>query len=713
MPQELSKSYEPQNVEGRIYKAWEQSGVFAPNLNATKSPYSIILPPPNANGSLHMGHALYAIQDLLVRRKRMQGHPTLWLPGTDHAGIETQTEFEKQLKKDGKSRFDLGPDEFYKQTLEFTMKSQGVMLNQLRLLGFSLDWSKEKFTLDPDVISIVHDTFKKLHTQGLIYRANRVVNYSVVQQTSLADIEVKFIEKDGFMYTLNYGTVRIATTRPETIFADAAIAVNPEDERFTELIGKTATIPLVGRQIPIIADNHVDPKLGTGALKVTPAHDFNDYEIGLRHNLPQLSVIDLQGKMINVPEELLGLKPAAAREKTVEMLEAAGFLVEKKPIKHMVGHAERTGEVIEPLLTPQWFLKVKPLSSRAKETIEKGQITILPEHFVKPCLDWFENMYDWCISRQIWWGIRIPVFYRTNDDTSKEEYLISENEEEARAYFGDGNYRSGTDTFDTWFSSSQWPYITLKTNNLFDQFYPTSVMETGYDILYKWVARMIMMGLWQTDKIPFETVYLHGLVNDKTGRKMSKSKGNVVNPVDLISQFGADAVRFSLLYQVTGGQDQRVADDTLKMSRTFMNKIWNASRFVLMKVDDYEAENLEFVAVSDADREMKVKYDEFVIEYNKQLEQYRFGQAAETIYHFFWHQFCDVYVEKTKEQIPFPMPDNFDESMVKQTRDNLLWMLRNLLVLLHPYIPFITEEIYQILPIKNKKQFIMVEDWVE
>lgn len=712
---ELAKAYNPKEVEVKLYSAWEQSGYFAPDQSKRQNgTYTIIMPPPNANGSLHMGHALgYSVQDLLIRRKRMQGFAALWFPGADHAGIETQVVFEeKVLKPQDLTRFDLGAEKFYQQVWDFTLENKKNMDAQVRLLGASCDFSVDKFTLDPDIVERVYKTFKKLHDDGLIYRAYRVVNYSIVQQTSIADIEVSFKEKDGYMYTLDYGSVKIATTRPETIFADTAVAVNPKDERYAHLVGTTVRIPLTDRDIPVIADDHVDPAVGTGALKVTPAHDFNDYEIGMRHNLPQRSVIDLQGKMINVPEELVGLKPNQAREKVVAMLDAAGLLIKKTPIKHMVGHADRTGEVIEPLLTKQWFLKVAPLVAPARAAVESNAVTIIPEHFKKPCLDWYDRMYDWCISRQIWWGIRIPVFYRVNDDEKLKPYIITNSEDEARAYYGDSNYRAETDTFDTWFSSSQWPFATLESTGMLDDFYPTQVMETGHDLIYKWVSRMIMLGLYETGKIPFETVYLHGMVNDAKGKKMSKSKGNVVNPTDLISEYGADATRFSLLYQVTGGQDLRVMSDTLKMSKTFINKIWNAARFVLMKVEVTEPiEVIEFMEKTEADAQIKKAYDEFLLSYNKQLDEYRFGQAAEQIYHFFWHQFCDIYIEQTKEFLPFGEAPK-DLALAASTKNNLLWLLKNLLILLHPYIPFVTEEIYQSLPIRNKKEFIMIEDWV-
>ncbi|HSX48419.1 MAG TPA: class I tRNA ligase family protein, partial [Candidatus Nanoarchaeia archaeon] len=478
---ELDKAYEPQKYESYIYKLWEDSGAFKPVESSDKEPFSIILPPPNANGDLHLGHAMYVVEDIMARYHRMLGHPTLWLPGADHAGIETQVVYERLLEKEGKNRFDLGREQFYKDVMAFTRKNIGNMYAQLRSLGFSVDWSRAKFTLDDDVLKVVTDTFKKLHDDGLIYRGNRIVNWCTSCQSSFADIEVKYEDREDAIYTLDYGTVQIATTRPETIFADSAVAVNPDDKRFTKLVGENATIPLINRPLPIIADKHVDPKTGTGALKVTPGHDPNDFEIGLRHDLPQISVIDLNGTMINVPEELLGLPVEKARKKTLEMLKNAGALVKTTPLRHSVGTHGRCGTVIEPLITEQWWLKVESLVGPAITAIESGEINIVPSRFKKVALNWLENLHDWNISRQNWWGIQIPVFYKTSNDPKKDAYLVATDVAEAEKYYGKGNYRAETDTFDTWFSSGQWPYATLMATGDMDRFYPTSVMETGRD----------------------------------------------------------------------------------------------------------------------------------------------------------------------------------------------------------------------------------------
>jgi valyl-tRNA synthetase len=681
----LPKAYSAADVEKRIYAAWEESGAFQPGGDPAKEAFCIIMPPPNANGELHVGHAMYVVEDILTRWRRMLGHPTLWMPGTDHAGIETQVVFERKLEKEGRSRFDLGPEKFYDEVMRFTRANQTNILSQMRSMGFSADWSKTKFTLDPDVIDIVYDTFIQLDREGLVYRGNRVCNWCPRCQTSFADIEIKHVEEDGVLYTLDYGSVRIATTRPETIFADTAVAVNPKDARYSNLVGSQAVVPLLKRSVPIIADDHVDPSFGTGALKVTPAHDFNDFEIGMRHKLPSPSVIDKEGRMINVPEGLEGLVTAEARKKTVEMLRAEGTLLGEEPMRHAVARCERCGTVIEPLPTDQWYVKVDGLKKRAKESIERGDIRIIPERFTQQCIDWLDQMYDWNISRQIWWGIRMPVYYPLEAIAGKKDYLLAKTEDEAVAYYGKGNYRAETDTFDTWFSSSQWPHATLQTNGLLDRFYPTSVMETGRDILFKWVARMIMLGLYKMEKVPFRCVYLHGMVRDEKGQKMSKSKGNVINPLEMTAEFGTDALRIALIIGVTPGNDGSLSVEKVKGYKNFVNKLWNASRFVLMKCEEMKVEPssiTELPAPADlslADRAILHASKELVADVTKGLEEYRLSEVGERLYAFVWEYFCDWYLELSKGTANPAV---------------LVHVLRRILRLLHPYCPFVTEELW-------------------
>lgn len=690
---ELDKAYEPKKYESDIYKLWEDSGAFQPAKNSKKEPFSIIMPPPNANGDLHVGHGMYTVEDIMTRYQRMQGRPTLWLPGTDHAGIETQVVYEKQLAKEYKSRFDLGRDKFYKAALDFTLKNKQNMIDQMKSLGLSADWSRLKFTLDPDILEIVYDTFKRLHDDGLIYRGNRIVNWCTACQSSFADIEVKYRTQEDSMYTLDYGSVKIATTRPETIFADSAVAVNPKDERYSKLVGKTAIIPLLDRPIPIIADAHVDPATGSGALKVTPGHSKDDYEIGLRHNLPEISVIDLNGIMINVPKELAGMNVEQARQKTVEMLKAAGKLLKTAPLSHSVGYHDRCGTMIEPLITEQWWLKVEPLVGPAVAAVESGKIDIIPKRFAKLYLNWLQNLRDWNISRQNWFGIRIPVYYKDSNDPEKQAYIVTPDESEAEKYYGRGNYRAETDTFDTWFSSSQWPFATLMTTGDFERFYPTAVMGTAREILYLWVTRMVMLGIYRTGKVPFKNVYLWGLVQDGHGQKMSKSKFNTLNPLELTSKYGTDALRLALTIGITPGIGGALSEEKVQGYRNFCNKLWNVARFILSQLPaDYspaspEAKNL-------ADRWMLDKLQRAVKTVTSDLEKYRFSEAGQRVYSLLWDDFADWYVEANK---------------VEPNPDLLVYGLETILKLLHPIAPFVTEVVWQKMP--WQKDNLIVSDW--
>ena len=690
---ELDKAYDPKKYEASIYERWEESGAFKPNMVAPKDAFTIIMPPPNANGDLHLGHAMFVIEDIMVRYRRMQGHKTLWLPGTDHAGIETQVMYERELAKTGKSRYDLGREAFYDAALNFTLANQPNIVAQLRSLGFSADWSRLKFTLDRDIVATVYATFKQMHDDGLIYRGNRIVNWCTSCQSSFADIEVKFVDRTDTIYTLDYGTVKIATTRPETIFADAAVAVNPEDARFASLIGQTAVIPLVNRPIGIIADSHVATDFGTGALKVTPAHDKNDYEIGKRHNLPEITVVDLNGKLINVPDEFAGLTVEAGRKLVVAALEAAGKLVTSSPIEHSVGTHDRCGTVIEPLITEQWYMRVAAPNAKVTEAILSGAITIVPERFKKISLDWLANEYDWNISRQNWFGIRIPVFYKTSNDPSKEPYLVTSDENEAAQYYGKGNYRAETDVFDTWYSSGQWPYATLQATGDMDQFYPTSVMETGRDILTKWVTKMAMFGLYRTGNIPFHAVYLHGLINDEHGKKMSKSRGNGMNPLEMTDKYGTDALRLALTIGITPGNDGSLSEAKIEGYRNFCNKLWNVARFILGQLPDGYSPAVP-VAISTADAWIAERVIRTTTDITEAIEDYRFSDAGQAVYTLLWDDFADWYLEASKVEV---------------NHDMLVYGLGTILKLAHPIAPFVTEAIWEHLSWQTGQ--LIVTEW--
>ncbi|MBW4061197.1 valine--tRNA ligase [Candidatus Saccharibacteria bacterium] len=683
----LAKAYNPSEHESDIYDRWEKSGAFTPDGNkaiqkSDANPFSIIMPPPNANGNLHTGHAMFVIEDIMTRYRRMQGQPTLWLPGTDHAGIETQVVYERELKKDGLSRFDLGRDKFYAAALEFTVTNRPKIISQLRSLGFSADWSRLKFTLDEDIIATIYATFKQMHADGLIYRGNRIVNWCTSCQSSFADIEVKFVDRTDEIYTLDYGTVKIATTRPETIFADAAVAVHPDDVRYAKLIGQTATIPLIDRPVAIISDDYVAQEFGTGALKVTPAHDKNDYEIGKRHHLPEISVVDLDGKLINVPDEFAGVSVKDGRQAVVTALEAAGKLIKTTPIAHSVGTHDRCGTTIEPLITEQWFMRVAEPNAKVIQAIESGEIKIIPERFKKVAIDWLANEYDWNISRQNWFGIRIPVFYKASSDPDKEPYIVTADENEAKAYYGEGNYRAETDVFDTWYSSGQWPYATLQSTGDFDRFYPTIVMETGRDILTKWVTKMAMFSLYRTGQIPFTTVYLHGMVNDEHGKKMSKSKGNVINPLDLTSKYGTDALRLALTIGITPGNDGSLGEAKVEGYRNFCNKLWNVARFVLGQLPEgYSPTDPQPKTAADA--WILARVNAGVSEVTRAIEDYRFSEAGQIVYSLLWNDFADWYIEASK---------------VEQNANILYHSLMTILKLLHPIAPYVTEAIWDASP---------------
>ncbi len=724
---ELSKAYIPADHEAKIYAQWEKSGAFKPDGNlhlrtgdatgggpAARSdsedggvptaagpvPFSIVMPPPNANGNLHTGHAMFTVEDILVRYHRMKGDPTLWLPGTDHAGIETQVVFERELAKEGKSRFDYSPAEFYQLALEYTKGNQHNIIAQLKSLGFSADWSRLKFTLDEDVIETVYDTFKRLHDDGQIYRGNRIVNWCPHCNSSFADIEIKYREQLDPLYFIKYGPFVLATVRPETKFGDTAIAVHPDDERYQRFLGTEIEADgLLGTfKLSVIGDTYVNPDFGTGVVKVTPAHDPNDWEMGLRHNLEVKSVIGTDGKLTSIAGKYAGMSVADARDAVVADLEAAGLMDHMDMnYSHSVGYHDRCGTQIEPLVTEQWWLKVAELKKPAIKAVKDGDIKIVPARFEKVYTDWLENLRDWNISRQNWFGIKIPVFYRLGDDESKQPYLITTSEAEAKKYYGEGNYEAETDTFDTWFSSSQWPFATLMNTGHpsdFEHFYPTSVMETGRDILFQWVTRMVMLGLYRfPDKVPFQTIYLHGLVNDAHGKKMSKSKGNVINPLDFTAKYGSDALRLALTIGITPGNDGALSEAKVEGYRNFCNKLWNVARFILGQLPDgYSPAEPELI--SPADHWIKFQLDEATSFVTEAIESYRFSEAGQVAYVLLWSDFADWYIEASK---------------ISPNHDLLIYGLETILRLLHPIAPFVTEAIWSHLPWQDEQ--LIVSGW--
>jgi valyl-tRNA synthetase len=701
---EMAKSYDPSLCEKRIYKFWEENGYFKPVINTKVKPFTIIMPPPNANDNLHIGHARFAyIEDILARYWRMKGRPTLWAPGADHAGIETQYVFEKTLAKEGKSRFDFDQETLYKMIWDYVMKNKSNMEDQLRALGASCDWSREKFTLDPEIVKIVYRTFKKLSDDNLIYRGERVVNYCTKCGTAFSQLEVNYDESNDFLYYLNYGPITIATTRPETIFADVAVAVNPKDKKYKKLVGEIANVPLINREIPIIADDLVEIGFGTDALKITPAHDATDYEIGQKHNLPLISIIDKRGKLFgDIPKEFIGLKPKVARELIIEKLEEAGLLIKKEPLNHTVGKCYRCSTVIEPLLEDQWFIKVEPLAAAALKAIENKEVKFNAKKFEKTAMHWLTNLRDWNISRQIVWGMRIPAWHCEKCNN----WTITDGETpKACEHCKSTKLTQDKDTFDTWFSSGQWPFALLEANSKEDleYFYPTSVMNTAYDILMFWVIRMIMLGTYTQSKAPFEEVVIHGLVRDKNGIKISKSKGNVINPVEMVDKYGSDALRMSLVWGALVENDVALSEDKIKGQKFFANKVWNASRFVLMNLEDYKIVSRETISkeLTAIDKELLSKFEKLVKSVSNNIENNKLNIAAEDLYSFFWHEYCDIYIEDAKTRIR----DNADSKLAAQY--TLDYVLKGSLKLLHPFMPFVTEEIWSNL--KQEKPLIITE----
>jgi valyl-tRNA synthetase len=694
---ELPKVYDPGTVEKRIYDMWQSHGCFKGVIDPDKKPFSIVMPPPNVTGQLHMGHALDStLQDILIRYKRMQGYAALWLPGTDHAGIATQIKVEEELRvKEGLTRYDLGREKFLERVWDWKNKYGDRIVEQQKVLGASCDWDRSAFTMDETRARSVRETFCELYEKGLIYKGSRIINWCPKCRTALSDAEVEYKEMPGSFWHIRYPIEDsdeefiIATTRPETMLGDSGVAVHPDDERYKHLVGKNAILPLVGRRLPIVADEYVELGFGTGAVKMTPCHDPNDYEVGLRHNLEQILCIDEDAKIIN-GGKYNGMDRYEARKAIVADLEEQGYLVKVEPYNHNVGCCYRCGTVVEPLTSPQWFVRMKPLAKAAIDVVKDGRIKFVPERFTKTYMNWMENVHDWCISRQLWWGHRIPAWYC--DDCGK--ITVAREDPCECEYCRSKNIRQEEDVLDTWFSSALWPFSTMgwpdKTPEL-DYWYPTSVMVTGYDIIFFWVARMIFSGMEQMKKEPFHTVFIHGLVRDSQGRKMSKSLGNGIDPLEMAEKYGADALRFNLITGNSPGNDMRFYVEKCEAMRNFCNKIWNASRFVMMNLtveDNHLPEKLET-----EDKWILSKLDRVIKEVCDNMDSFELGVAAGKIYDFIWDDYCDWYIELTK-----PRLNGDDETAKEGAQRVLLYVLVEILKLLHPFMPFITEEIWQALP---------------
>jgi valyl-tRNA synthetase len=710
----LDKSYDPHQVEDKWYRYWEEHGYFRADEDSEEKAYSIVIPPPNVTGVLHIGHALNnTLQDILVRFKRMEGYNVLWMPGTDHAGIATQNVVEKQLLEEGLDRHSLGRERFIERVWKWKEQSGGTIIGQLKKLGASCDWSRERFTMDEGLSEAVKEVFVRLYQEGLIYRSHYIINWCPRCQTALSDLEVEHHEVSGKLYHLKYPVkesdrfVVVATTRPETMLGDTAVAVNPEDERYRAVIGKKVILPVVNREIPIIADPYVDVEFGTGCLKITPAHDFNDFEIGLKHGLEQIKVIDEAGRMNDNAGPYRGMDRFECREKIVEDFERDGVLLRIEDYRHVVGHCYRCKTIVEPNLSLQWFVKTKPLANTAIEAVRERRTRIIPEVWEKTYFEWMENIRDWCISRQIWWGHRIPAWYCDRCG----EVIVSKETPTSCSKCGGDRLTPETDVLDTWFSSALWPFSTLgwpKETKLLKRFYPTSVLVTGFDILFFWVARMMMMGLKFMGDVPFRDVYIHGLVRDERGEKYSKTRGNVVDPLDLVDRFGADALRFTLAALTMPGSDLKLSESRTEGYRHFANKIWNASRFALMNVEKFNIGELTKEVPPDGfslpDRWIRGRLNNVIRDVRKSLEDYKFNEASNSLYQFIWHEFCDWYLELAK----LYLYQEGGEKRQKLTKRTLLEVLDAVLRLLHPFMPFITEEIWQQLPQRKENESIMI-----
>lgn len=711
MRKELPKTYSPSEFEDRIYKEWCDNKLFTPTIDHKKQHYSIVIPPPNITGQLHMGHALdNTLQDILIRYKRMRGFCTLWVPGTDHASIATEAKIVEAMRKEGLTKEDLGREKFLERAWDWKKQYGGRIIEQLKKMGSSCDWSRERFTLDEGCSKAVREVFNRLYEKGLIYRGERIINWCPHCKTSISNAEVDYSEQDSHFWHIRYplvgggGFVEVATTRPETLLGDTAVAVNPNDERYKHLIGKYVTLPLVGRRIPIVGDEHAQLDKGTGCVKITPAHDPNDFEVGRRQHLPMEVCLTPDAKITDNYPKYAGMDRYEARKAIVEDLRAGGYLCEIEDLKHEVGTCYRCGTTIEPMVSLQWFVKMEPLAKPAIECVRDGRIKFVPERFDKNYFHWMENTQDWCISRQLWWGHRIPAFYC--DDCGHT--VVSREDVDVCPKCG-GHMTQDPDTLDTWFSSALWPFSTLgwpeNTDDL-KYFFPTNTLVTGYDIITFWVSRMIFSSLEYMDEVPFDTVLIHGLVRDAQGRKMSKSLGNGIDPLEIIDKYGADALRFALATGNSPGNDMRFSDEKIEAARNFANKLWNAARFVLMNltIDKIEEPDKSKLAVED--KWILTKLEECVKSVNTNLDKYELGVALSSIYDFLWDYYCDWYIELTKTSV-----SSEDKERSLTAQNTLAYVLRETLKLLHPFMPFITEEIYSSLP--GEEGFIMVKDYPE
>ena len=707
MKKQLNPTYDPKDVESRTYKFWQDGGYFHAERDPEKKPYTIVIPPPNITGKLHMGHALdETLQDILIRFRRMQGYSALWLPGTDHASIATEAKIVEAMRQEGITKEQIGRDEFLKRAWAWKEQYGGIILSQLKILGSSCDWERERFTLDEGCNKAVNDVFVKLYEKGLIYRGERIINWCPHCKTSISDAEVEYEDQAGHFWHIKYpyadgsGYIEIATTRPETLLGDTAVAVHPDDERYKDKIGKMLVLPLVGREIPVVADRYVDPEFGTGAVKITPAHDPNDFEVGLRHDLPVLNVLTEDAHIVDEYEKYAGMDRYEARKAIVKDLEEGGYMLEIEDYNHNVGTCYRCGSTVEPRVSKQWFVKMEPLAKPAIDAVKNGETKFVPERFEKIYFHWLENIRDWCISRQLWWGHRIPAWYC--EDCG--EITVARTTPDKCCKCGGTHLHQDEDTLDTWFSSALWPFSTLgwpEETDDFKYFYPTNTLVTGYDIIPFWVMRMMFSGIEQTGQVPFDTVLIHGLVRDSQGRKMSKSLGNGVDPLEVIKEYGADALRFSLATGNSPGNDMRYIPERVEASRNFANKIWNASRFILINLDENEPAPHLPTTLAPEDKWLLNRYNTLVAEVTDNLEKFELGLAVQKLYDFIWDIFCDWYIEIAKIRL-----NSDDNSGVKAV---LIYVMSNTLKLLHPFMPFITEEIWQTLP--HEGESIMVSQF--
>ncbi len=711
MAKELDKTYNPSEIEERLYQKWIDNKYFHAEVDKDKKPFTIVMPPPNITGQLHMGHALdNTLQDILIRFKRMQGYSALWQPGTDHASIATEVKIIDKLREEGIEKEDLGREKFLERAWEWKKEYGGRITSQLRKMGSSCDWDRERFTMDEGCSKAVADVFVRLYEKGYIYKGSRIINWCPTCQTSISDAEVEHVDQTGHFWHINYplaqgdGVIEIATTRPETLLGDTAVAVHPDDERYKDLIGKELILPLVERRIPIVADEYVDKEFGTGAVKITPAHDPNDFEVGKRHNLPEINVMNDDATINELGGKYAGMDRYEARAAIVKDLEEQGYLVKIKEHEHNVGTHDRCKSVIEPMIKQQWFVKMEELAKPAIETLKEGNLKLVPERFDKVYLHWLENIKDWCISRQLWWGHRIPAYYC--DECG--EVVVAKEMPSVCPKCGCTHFKQDEDTLDTWFSSALWPFSTLgwpeKTKEL-EYFYPTDVLVTGYDIIFFWVIRMVFSGLGYTGKTPFHTVLFHGLVRDSQGRKMSKSLGNGIDPLEVIDKYGADALRFTLVTGNAPGNDMRFYWERVEASRNFANKVWNASRFMMMNIEKADLSGVKVEDLTDAEKWILSKMNTLIKDVTQNMENYDLGIAVQKLYDFIWEEFCDWYIEMVK-----PRLYNDDDA----TKAAALWTLKTVLTdalkLLHPYMPFITEEIFCNL---SDEESIMISSWPE